>query len=449
MSYELSDEPSYSTESQRSRVWLERLLLAAFLFCLLIGLGALAIFLVVRNNAQPSLNADPLQLVRYNFIAPQIALRELSGDPAAALASQLLQAGRLETARAILTFAVDISPVERAARLTTLARAYLAANEPESAGQVYALLVSTAILEDTIPILERVNLLTQSADGLFKAGFPAAAIDAAVQATRIAAQSPGLLPAQRSALFTELRSVVESLPRADSAVVSLRALLADYARNPYLTGAGMVVTPTLTTFPQLIAYDSLTQEKIATRRQAARILADRIDFTGGVDIEPERQALAQALIEEDQARIQFYQNPGEISRGQQLWLLLDRRAWLVEKLRIALGGYGVTIVPEWEAQVDAIRSELAAAHGFLNMVMAAYAAEQPGALEKTLLQIETQHWLAAQAMRGLYPNAPRANISEVLRGLQDELKRQGDPLALPIIYEENANPPGFRIQPAP
>ncbi|MFN3981117.1 MAG: hypothetical protein ACK4SA_12120, partial [Caldilinea sp.] len=277
----------------------------------------------------------------------------------------------------------------------------------------------------------------------------AAAIDAATQATRIAAQSPGLLPAQRSALFTELRSVVESLPRADSAVVSLRALLADYARNPYLTGAGMVVTPTLTTFPQLIAYDSLTQEKIATRRQAARILADRIDFTGGVDIEPERQALAQALIEEDQARTQFYQNPGEISRGQQLWLLLDRRAWLVEKLRIALGGYGVTIVPEWEAQVGAIRSELAAAHGFLNTVMAAYATEQPSALEKTVLQIETQHWLAAQAMRGLYPNAPTANISEVLRGLQDELKRQGDPLALPIIYEENANPPGFRIQPAP
>ncbi|MFN3980729.1 MAG: tetratricopeptide repeat protein, partial [Caldilinea sp.] len=227
MSYELSDEPSYSTASQRPRIWLERLLLAAFLFCLLIGLGALAIFLVARNNAQPSLNADPLQLVRSNFIAPQIALRELSGDPAAALASQLLQAGRLETARAILTFAVDISPVERAARLTTLARAYLAANEPESAGQVYALLVSTAILEDTIPVLERANLLTQSADGLFKAGFPPAAIDAAVQATRIAAQSPGLLPAQRSALFTELRSVVESLPRADSAVVSLRALLAD------------------------------------------------------------------------------------------------------------------------------------------------------------------------------------------------------------------------------
>lgn len=449
MSYELTEESSYSSAPQRPRIWLERLLLAAFLFCLFIGLGALAIFLIMRNNAQPSLNADPLQSVRQNLVTSHIALRELSGDPAAGLVSQLLQAGHLETARSILTFATDISSIERAARLATLARAYLVANEPEAAGQVYVLLVSTAILEDSIPILERVNLLTQSADGLTEAGFPDAAGEAATQAMRIAAQSPGLLPAQRIALFSDLRLVAEQLPSSNAAKKSLQALLADYVRNPYLTGAGIVITPTLATFPQQIPYDSTTQEKLAARHQAARILADRIDFTGGVDIEPERQALAQALLEEDQARAQFYQNPGEISRGQQLWLLLDRRAWLIEKLRIALGGYGMTISPEWEAQIGAIRSELTTANGFLNSVMAAYAADQPNALEKTLLQIETQHWLATQAMRGLYPNAPTGNISELLRSLQDDLKRQGAPLALPIIYEGNANPPGFRIQPAP
>jgi len=449
MSYELSDASSYSPAPQRPYIWLERLLLTAFLFSLLIGLGALVIFLIVRNNAQPSLNADPLQSVRPNLIAPQIALRGLGGDPAAGLANQSLQAGHLETARSILVFATNISPVERAARLSSLGRAYLTANEPGMAGQVFALLLSTAILEDSIPIIERVNLLTQSTDGLLNAGFPAAAASAAAQSLRIAAQAPGLLPAQRSALFNDLRAVVERLPSAEPASESLRALLVEYTRNPYLTGAGIVLTPTLTAFAQQIPYDFQTDEKMAARRQAARILADRIDFTGGVDIEPERQALAQALLEEEQARTQFYQNPGEISRGEQLWLLLDRRAWLVEKLRIALGGYGVAIVPEWEGQVAAIRSELTAANGFLNSVMAANAADQPTELDKALLQIETQHWLAAQAMRGLYPNAPIATISELLRGLQDDLKRQGTPLALPIIYEENASPPGFRIQPVP
>lgn len=448
MSYELSAKPPQTPA--RPRIWLERALLAAFLFCLLIGLGALAIFLVLRNNAPPSpLNAEPLQSVRAESIAPQIALRELSGDPAAGLANQSLQAGHLETARAILTYATTISPVERAARLAALARAYLAANDPEAAAQVFTQLISAAILENSIPINERVNLLTQSADGLQKAGFADAAVDAATQSMRIAAQTPGLLPAQRSALFNDLSAVVELLPRTEASVSSLHSLLSDYTRNPYLSGAGIVVTPTLAAFPQQTPYDSLTQEKIAARQQAARILADRIDFTGGVDIEPERQALAQALGEEDRARAQFYANPGDISRGQQLWLLLDRRAWLVEKLRTALGGYGVAIMPEWEGQIGAIRAELSAANGFLNTVMAAYAADQPAALDKALLQIETQHWLAAQAMRGLYPNAPIASISESLRGLQDDLKRQGTPLALPIVYAEAATPSGYRIQQAP
>jgi hypothetical protein len=449
MSYELSSESPYPASPQRPRIWLERVLLLAFLLCLLIGLGALAIVFVVRNNAQPSLNADPLQSVRSNLIVPQVALRELSGDSSAGLANQALQAGHLETARAILTFATDIPAVERAARLANLGRAYLAANEPEMAGQVYMLVVSSAILDDSTPIIERVNLLTQSAGGLHKAGFEAAAIDAATQSMRIAAQAPNLLPAQRSALFNDLRVVIDPFESESNASRDLKALLGDYARNPYLTGAGIVVTPTLSTFPQLTAYDSLTQEKLAVRWRAARILADRIDLTGGVDIEPERVALAQALVEEDEARVRFYQNPGEISRGQQLWLLLDRRVWLVEKARVALGGYGLSIVPEWEAQLSSILAELNAANGFLNSVMVAYANDQPTALDKSLLQIETQHWLASQAMAGLYPNAPMSNISELLRSVQDDLKRQGIPPALPVIYDSNVGPPGFRIQPAP
>jgi hypothetical protein len=202
-------------------------------------------------------------------------------------------------------------------------------------------------------------------------------------------------------------------------------------------------------FAQPIAYDSSTQEKITARQGAARILADRIEFTGGVDIEPERQALAAALLAEDAARAQFYQNPGEIARGQQLWLLLDRRAWLVEKLRVAMQGYGLALVPEWEAQTSQILAELNAANNYLNTVMAAYAGDQSTPLDQALLQIETQHWLVQQAMRGLYPDAPVTTIGEFLRTQQDVLAQQGAPLALPIAYDAMATPAGLRIQPAP
>ncbi|MCS6826134.1 MAG: hypothetical protein NZ553_05900 [Caldilinea sp.] len=435
--------------SLRSHRWLERLLLLIFLLCLVVGLGALALFFAVRNSARPSLNVDPLRSVRVNLIDSSLALRQLSGDPAAALAAQTMQAGYLETARAILTFATDISPVERSARLSHLARAYLAAGQRDAAAQIYAQVISAAILEDAIPLTERVHLLKLSADGLHKTGFEDAAVDAATQALRIAVQAPGLLPAQRSALFNDLRAVVEQFDRSDPAVETLRLQLRDYVRNPYLTGAGLIVTPTLATFPQQIAYDSLTQEKIAARQQAARILADRIAFTGGVDIEPERQALAQALLEEDQARTHFYQNPGELSREQQLWLWLDHRAWLVEKARIALQGYGISLLPQWESELDGILNRLNADYVFLNSLMTAFVVDRPTTTEQRLLQVESHHWAAAQAMRGLYPNAPTDDIGELLRGLQEELRREGTPLALPVIFDPAATPPGFRIQPAP
>jgi hypothetical protein len=449
MSYSLSNDPPQPTLPQQPRRWLERLLIVAFLFSLLIGLGALTLFFAVRNETQPSINADPLQSVRFQLIVPQIALRELSGDAPSGLAAQALQAGHRETARAILTFATAIPGVERTARLATLAQSYVAAGEPDIAAQVANLVVADAILDDALPVLERANRLTQSAALLFASGFDDAATDAATQSSRVTAQAPGLLPAQRSALFTNLRAAIAPYADHSTATRALNAQVADFARNPYLIGAGILLTPTMATFSQPIAYDSSTQEKIAARQGAARILADRIAFTGGVDIEPERQALAAALLAEDAARAHFYQNPGEITRGQQLWLLLDRRAWLVEKLRVAMQGYGLSLAPEWEGQTSQIVADLSAANNYLNTVMAAYASDQSAPLDRTLLQIETQHWLAQQAMRGLFPDAPVTTIGEFLRAQQDELMQQGSPFALPIAYDAAAAPPGFRIQPAP
>lgn len=448
MGYEFSGHSSSSY--QRPGRWLERLLLLGFLVSLSIGLAALVLFWIVRDSAPPDLNADPLRAVRTEEIVPQVALRELGGDPVAGLALQSLQAGHLETARAFLVFAGDaMKPVEWAAWLASLGQAYLAVDEPAAAGQIYVQVFAAALLHDAIPLLERVSLLTQSVAGLQAAGYPAAALEAATQATRLAVQAPELLPAQRSALFAGLRTQIEAGAERSEASTALAELLDDYVRNPYLNGAGSLITPTLAALPQPIAYDSATQEKIVLRQQAADILADRIVLTEGGDIEPERAALAEALRAEDQARSQFYTAPGEMTRGQQLWLLLDRRGWLITQIRVAVGGYGLALVPDWEAELEPLLGELNQVHHFLRTVLMAYANEQPTAQAGALLQVEIQHWLALQALRGLYPGAPLDEIGEVLRSQQNELQRLGQPLALPLLYESGATPPGFRIQALP
>jgi len=443
MSYELSDTQTHAP-SARPRAWVERLLLVAFLFCLIIGLAALVALMALRNSDQPLMNADPLQLVRDESILPQLALRELAGDAQAGLAMQAMQAGQLETARAALTYATAIPAIEHAGRLAQLGRAYLVAGDLTAAGQVFRLVVPLAVLNSTIPTQERIQLLLQAADGLAGSDNLDPARNALVQAQRIAVQVPALMPAQRADLFAEMRRVAEKLDD-----VALEQQLADLARNPYLLGSGVMITPTLATLAQSLPYDTLTQEKIAARKQAARIFADRIALTGGVDIEPERQALAQALREEDQARTQFYDNPGAISRGQQFWLPLDERAWLITRLRLADGAYGIAVVPEWEADRATIAGQLVALDAYIDTLMRSLADSQLSPIEQVMVRIEGRHWLAEQAELGLYPDAPVSDLSEQLRIAQEDLAQLGLPPALPTAYDPNATPPGFRIQPAP
>jgi hypothetical protein len=99
----------------RPYIWLERLLLVAFAFCLLVGLTAFAVWWTLRNPDQPALGGDPLADVRTDQVLPQLALRQLAGDAADGLSVQALQAGQLEMARAILSYATDLSPTAQCA----------------------------------------------------------------------------------------------------------------------------------------------------------------------------------------------------------------------------------------------------------------------------------------------------------------------------------------------
>ena len=58
-------------------------------------------------------------------------------------------------------------------------------------------------------------------------------------------------------------------------------------------------------------------------------------------------------------------------------------------------------------------------------------------------------WLARQAERGLYTSIGMADLSERLRIVQDDVAKQVGKLALPVAYEPEATPPGFRIRSEP
>jgi hypothetical protein len=68
------------------------------------------------------------------------------------------------------------------------------------------------------------------------------------------------------------------------------------------------------------------------------------------------------LKQEDSIRADFYASAGNLSLPDSLALLHDRINWLTIKLRAARGAYGVSLVPAWDGQQEAIATDLAGAY---------------------------------------------------------------------------------------
>ena len=422
---------------------LEVLLLAGFLLSLVAGLAALGVLWSLAQRPAAPLSAGVFGLLDPERVQPGLAVRALAGDAPAALAAQAIRAGELPTAAALLIFDTQTQGSARAALWRQLGLAFQAQGSAAQAATAYRQLLAAGKLDLELHSLERSQSLIQAADGFLAAGDLAAARAAATQAKRVIAQSPDLLPAQRSQLLGTLKPVV-----AQSDAPALAAEVDDLLRNPFLDPGGVLLTSTWGSLSAPPASDAQIDAAVATRRQAARDLADRQMLTNGSDIAPEVEHLGGALLAEDQLRAQRAQalNAQGISLQQQLGLLIEQRDWAALKLQTANRAFGLSLVPQWEANVEALRQEFAAVEANMGTVAATLAAAQPTPLEQNLLRAEAGYRAALQSELGLSPGADNNRIADELRIAATELERLGVVLALPVAYEPDAYPPGFNIR---
>jgi hypothetical protein len=437
-----------SMTEQRSlrprRPWVETLLLVGFLLFLFVGIVAFSAFFYLGRGAPPLPMNDPLLALQPERISPGLALQQLAGDPPAALAYQTLNAGELATSHAIVMFDTKNSGVNRAGLYGQLGQRLELLEAADEAAIAYNVSRALAVLDPSLPPLERSRQLTQAAEGFLAVDEPEAALDAARQAMLVGAKTPDLLPAQRQQIFAGLEPLAHELDHAEFSMQ-----LADLLRNPFLTPTGSLLVPQMTTLAEPLAYDQPLLDAITARQLAARQLAERIRFSGGADIGPEQQALAAALLREDSVRRDYYQRMQTTppTLGQQLWLYLDEYEWRALKVRIGLGGFGLSLVPEWESSTDGLLASLAEQAGKVDVAVKALASTLTDLGAQAMLEVEGQQWLALQAELGLYAAAPVADIGGRLQSAQQKLAQTGTTLALPIHYDAMAVPPGFRIQP--
>lgn len=450
----MADNQALDWAPRRPARGLTLLYLLGFLVCLLLGLTALGALWTLTRPAPIAATASPADaLLRPDQVLVGLAPRVLAGDSSSALIAQALQAGELDSAVALLLFDTSSPPATRAALWQQLARRLLDDGDSARAAVAYDRLLQLAVLDTALPSLSRSQLLIQATSGLAAAGEAEAAADAARQAVRSIAQAPNLLPAQRSDLLQDLRPLVSG-PQAVIDDPALAAEVDELLRNPYVAPAGVLIP---STWNLLQAPLSLSAEESAAlaaaadaRRLAARNLADRDVLTSGIDIEPERLALGAALVQEDALRMQSAQRAlaSATTLQEQLSALFAEQLRLIEKLQVAHGAFGLSLVPEWEAARPTIEADLTSVTAGIDRMVGALADAQATPLEQNLLRAEAAHWLAVESVLGYFPGADPAQISERLRIAQDELNRLGSAVALPVAWDATAPIPGFRLQPA-
>jgi len=471
MHFELNANRRQSHHPGQRRSWLEIILLIGFVLCLLIGVAALGAFWLLYNGTEPTMPDSELQTFQAQDIVPQLALMQLAGDPPNALAHQALNAGQIDTAYAMALFDIDSDGSNLAGLWLQLGRRYQQKDEPIQALIAYRRVYALAIFDHTLSPVERGQLLAQTSRGMLDLDQQEEARQIVVQAKRLGEQYPGLLPTQRSQIFSSLRPLVQELDDP-----FLRNQIDELIRNPYLEPFSFLVADALSeparglletilsrSLPPLSAE---LQTSVSVRQSAARRLAEQLNLAivqganNAQMIETERVGLAQALLQEDNRRHDYFQRviqnlPGE----EELQSLYIERKWLILKMQGGLSGFGQSIVPTWSEnmaadsastegityldQLHTITDELDTAW---EKLIESRMGDLVSAKDRVFLRIQMLRWLALQIELGLYPENQAQNIHNRLDAAQDEATRLGNPVALPILYEPQATPPGFRIQ---
>lgn len=441
MTFQLSTPES---PPRTSRVWLQFLLWGGFLLSLLIGLLALlGLFLLPDVEQETALVvADPLLLVEPAHIPPHLALLQLTGADGDALVRQAATAGERTLAYSILVYDSTLSPSIQAAEFLRVGLQFLAADDPVRAQAAFRQARTVALFALPMPPLERGHLLARSADGLLRAGDTVDARQTALQAQHVATQAAGLLPAQRAQILQAVEPIIRTHGTPQEA-----QQLAELLRSPGQIPERVALISRLDQLRDTYPTPPLLADLRSQRVAAAQVLIERIRLTGNQDIGPERDALAQALLAEDQLWSEIYvgwNNPA-LQLAQRHGLLLDYRDWLLVKARAAEGGFGLRLVDGWEADKEAIRKALGRVMGELNALINAQLDEEPDPASRAMLRLESLQWLALQSALGYYPNGPVGDLSSRMEATQAELEGLGVPPDLPIFYDVMAEPPGFRI----
>jgi hypothetical protein len=401
-----------------ARTWLLIFLAGGVIFMLLLGLLSIGVYFGLNRRQVRLLPwRDPLNLFESEGIYPEMALNSLAEATNQEVIDQALAAEEWETAYTTLVFSPEIGDRERAGTLLLLGARYGSEDEQVKAIECYQAAATIATLSPILPDVVRADIYLRAGGGLAEMGERGLAGLTYDQAFVAAAYSPYMTKGNRRQVFEQLTEAYREIGENEMAARSREggsALLAGGAVEPEAPP-----TPPEPLLPPLRPGPTSPdiEQAEAARKQAAQALVDRLSGQPGSPDEA-RAVLAQALQSEDHVRQQFYDN--QLATATQLSakvaLAQAKVDWLTTKYRVARQGFGLSLVPSWEAQPDKMRSDLAKAYEQLFALYADFVIALPDAAQIQRASVEILRREILVGRLGLYPNYPE---TQRIRHLQE------------------------------
>jgi hypothetical protein len=409
--------------SQSRLIWI---LLAAVVVLLVVAVVTVGIYVVLqRQQAVTDVWQDPLARIVPDEIAADLALYPLAGASELETIDVALSNGDLETAYAVLVFSMDLSDVQRIGRLTLLGGRFAAAEKVERADLCYQQIYDVALISPRLNDPARADALLSGGKGWADLGQKADALRACDQVYELAVQSPFLQMAQRRDLLSALEGAYGTLDDPEQAAACRQQIVnldqQSNAQPPAIPGPlpNLPLEPEPVSSPEVGALEE-------TRRQSAYDLLQALS-AGAEPPADLVESLSQSLQAEDAAKLSLYQQQLEATSqsGKRIdvyWYLIR---WLLLKYQVAARGFGLSLVPAWEAQLPDIQSALSKAYEGLYFDYEDLVTALPDAslMGPGSYLVRRQVILAGQL--GHYPNYPAEQMANKLQDAAIQLIAAG------------------------
>jgi hypothetical protein len=432
---------------RRGLIWM---LLAAAALLLVIAIGAVVAYLVLRQRPAEAAQGwqDPIAAIAPDKIAPDLALYPLAGASELETIDTAIDNNELHTAYAALAFAQDLRDEQRTGRLLQLSSRFSAAEEPDMARLANQLVYDLAILSPEMNDPLRADALLADGKAWAETGQTEEAGRAYDQVYTIATESPYLQVAYRRDLLTRLVTAYDDLGQTDRADQSRQQLTTLTQGSLPQLSTPVDQAMALLTDPLTLVSSGEIGALEESRRQAAYSV---LQATAGGATPPSDLVsnLAQALRAEDQAKLAFYQQEREATtqpskRVNVDWSLID---WLTLKHQVAVQGFGLSIVPEWEAQAAEVQSELSKAYEALRFDYEDLVTSLPDAALMEPGRYGARRMLILAGRLGQYPNYPEQQLADKLLEAARNMIAAGMTEPLYVYPQSDNNGPWYLLDP--